>query len=453
MSGFVRGKVECFICNKDWNYNAQNFFKNLYDFFTSHPQYKLIALNYGATNGPAASGAGTGTGYCDQSTTNGGATFGNNAWFVVRANATTVRPFDVYHYFQWCGGSSLTRGATWNTSPAAPSLIHGLNNSSYNSAGAAGIGYQCAIGISGSGGTSGSLGGNPWKGTTNANGADTKPSTPLPVWSAPTGGGTGVMIFPRSNDGDTGAFRASSTVGHYAENCMQIFGTVSSAPASNFDMRMHIIADDDSWVFWADPQDSLSSTVLTFSGIYVPRANQPVGAQSSIIPYMVVGGCADGGTNMPWADHSSESIYGDIAGTQTQQGGIIGNTTASVRPVVIEKLWNFACGASDTNGIYYNPNFAAFSGSKGNYDEFDFAVGIFETTPQQISGYLGTLDFVRAAYNVPGNTPRWDFNRLFVGSQTVNDHKYSIPWDSQNFTFPRSGITRQGITFIRPGPA
>src|SRR5579863_5456949 len=190
MSGFIRGKIECYIANKDFNFNLQNGFKNLYDFFTSHPNYTLIALNYGATNGPASSAAGTGTGYADPNNSNGPnfPTFGNNAWFVVRANATTIRPYDVFHYFQLGTEVNATRGLAYNQAPANPSLINGqtvVAGSNNNG----GLGYACAIGISGSGGpiggntitgpnitgfggsTSGSLGagfGNPWRGSMNA---------------------------------------------------------------------------------------------------------------------------------------------------------------------------------------------------------------------------------------------------------------------------------------------
>ena len=67
---------------------AQTVFKNIYDFFSSHPNYTIIALQYGLTSSqlpsPAtATGAGTGTGYYDAASY-----FGYNAFFVTRANAT-----------------------------------------------------------------------------------------------------------------------------------------------------------------------------------------------------------------------------------------------------------------------------------------------------------------------------------------------------------------------------
>jgi hypothetical protein len=493
MSGYVRGKIECYICNKNENYNVQNVFKNLYDFFTSHPNYTLIALNYGSTNGPASSGAGTGTGYVDAQTASGGATFGNNAWFVVRANPTVARSFDVYHFFQWTGSLNSTNGQAWGTTNGQgnagyPGYLNGVSsnggpiNQNY-----AYIGYQCAIGISGSGGpisgnqitgpgltgfggsSSGSLAagfGNPWRGGMNALtgtlGIDVKcgnaPTNGLNgVWGAPPasgsyGAGTGVMIFPRSNDGNTGAFQWGSTGGHFAENCACI---VAGNANLTSDMRMHIVADDDSWVFWFDGQDTYAGSPCSFSysGLYNPRNGLPYGQQATLTPYCVI---MDGVDAMPWST-SNETVYGDIAGTSGRQGGIIGNLTASVRPLVMDLSAFF-----QTNTVF-NPNSALSSsiggiggvgaGGGAYYDEYDIPVGIFEATPVQMSGYLGQIDFIRTVFNAPSPMVRWDFNRLFItSSPSLGQTVYSIPWDSQNRTVPRSGISRAGITFVRPGP-
>src|SRR5579884_134895 len=194
MSGLVRGKIECYLNTFSRNALQQACFKLMYDYFTSHPNYTLIALQYGSTtqvtNSPAGS-SGTGTGFYDQANS-----FGYNAFFVVRSNATTTRPYDVYHMFQWSGAPNQG-GQSFGTAPGAPALVNGSSqpvdgNHTF-------MGYAAAIGIGGTGESSLSPNnGNPWKGTTNNNGADTKPSTG-PIWGAPAGGGTGVIIWPRSN--------------------------------------------------------------------------------------------------------------------------------------------------------------------------------------------------------------------------------------------------------------
>jgi len=79
-------------------------------------------------------------------------------------------------------------------------------------------------------------------------------------------------------------------------------------------------------------------------------------------------------------------------------------------------------------------------------------VGIYETTPSQLCGYLGEVDFIRWMYNVSSPGVRWDFNRAIVGASGPTGVKLSLPWDGQNRTVPRSGTSRNGITFVRPGP-
>jgi len=439
MAGYIRGKVECNFTNKDLNYNCQNAFKVLYDFFTSHPQYTLIALQYGATNGPATAGAGAGTGFADPFN-QGGNSFGNNAFFVVRQNATLTRPYDVYHFFQWCGGSNLTRGSTFPTAPGTPAAIQSYPFGAPNSNNNASVGYQCVIGISGSGGTTGSVGngfGNPWRGGMNALtgtlGIDIKAQVG-PVWGPPAGGGTGMMIFPRSCDGPNGSFISK------AENCICLLqGTTND----NRDWRMNVVADDDSFAVTLDNTDVGTNIIAFYSGPYVPRAGMASGSQANITPWVVMGDAVDA---LPW-QLGNEQVWGDAAGSANRQGGIVGNTTGSVRSLCIDYPGVFL------NDINMQPNNTLSSsvgaGGGAYYDEMQIPVGIFETTPSQICGYLGEIDFVRWVWNVsPG--VRWDFNRTWFGQPGPAGLKLSVPWDGQNKTVPRSGTTRAGTTFIRP---
>lgn len=485
MGGFVRGRIESVFTNKNSNFNFQNVFTTLYQFFTSHPQYQLIALNYGGTSGPATTGAGTGVGFVDGTNFNltpATPTFGNNCWFVVRQNASVARPYDVFHLFQWTGANNGTggMGGGFGSAPGNPGLILGSSNTGNNNSH---LGHACAIGISGSGGplggavitglgitgfggsTSGSLAqgfGNPWRGSMNALtgvlGIDQKANGGTNgvngVWSAPPGSGSyasgsGIFVFPRSNS-EAGSFHFGSAAGHFAENCGSVCRGNGNASS---DVRMHIIADDDSWTCWIDTQDTnASTTIMSFAGIYVPRSGLPSGSQSLITPYC----CITTDAALPWSV-SNESIYGDSAGTAQQQGGIIGNTTGSVKPLVMDQSAAFMV---DYN---YQPNYALTSSAGGQggvgvgggafYDEFQIPVGIFETAPSNVCGYLGEIDFIRSMYNISTPGLRWDFQRTFVGSQTIQDRKYSIPWDSQNKTVPRMGTSRNGINFVRPGPA
>jgi len=427
MSGLVRGKVECAInagtaaLNIDAN-NAyfsrcalmQACFKGLYDYFTSHPNYSLIALQYGNTTGPGFSSPGTGTNYYDTP-----GSFGHNAFFVVRANATTARPYDVYHLFQWAGVTAWAANSGWNQSPGAPSLCAGYlfpNNSGVY----AGVGHAAAIGIGGTGGSALSTSnGNPWKGTQNANGTDTKPSTG-PIWGAPAGGGTGVIIFPRSNDGATGAFKSQT----------QNLGTLFNCSTDGQLTRFHIVGDDDSWVLAWDWNDT-SNYVLSYSGLYVPRANVTVP-----YPYCVI----DSWNGCP-LQYGDGTVYGDIVGISLNQGGIVSPLSGTCAQMQLDHYNVFT---SDTN-FWPDHCFNTLS-----FNMLDIPVGIYEPYPQQISGFLGQIDFFREMYNVPTNGVSSDYSRMFVGAPAIASSKYAIPWDKTTHTVPRSGNTRTGVTFVAP---
>jgi len=421
VSGLIRGRVECVVpgiaVNLAWQVNAQACFKVLYDFFTSHPNYSLVASYYGVTsplvfNSPTG-GSGTGTGFWDEAHS-----FGFNAFFVVRAKATAARPFDVYHLFQW-GGPTNYGAPSFGSSTGTTALIMGNNGSSGQ---AAYLGHQAAIGIGGTGGSALSPGnGNPWKGTTNANGTDTKPAS-TSIWGAPAGGGTGVIVFPRSCDSNWGSFRTQ------AQNCGQI---MNWAGASGQQTRWHVVADDDSFVIAIDFSDQ-GLYCMSYSGIYQPRTSISVA-----YPYLVI----DTADALPFV-YTAESIYGDVAGTATRQGGIVQALTGSVAGLQLDHYSSFA---TDVN-FWPNRQFAT-----PTFDQLDVPVGIYEPSPGgSYSGMLGQIDFFREMYNVPTNAVSTDYSRIFVGGTAVATTKYAIPWDSQNKTVPRSGYQRQGVSFVGP---
>jgi hypothetical protein len=426
MSGLVRGKIECVINTGNRQDQTQVFFKNLFDFFNTHPNYTIIALQYGLTgsNLPNSTTSGMGTGYYDQA-----ASFGYNSFFVARANATTARPFDVYYLFQWGGtvnqtGANTVLGAA--IGPGAPALSNGSsqpqggNNTT--------LMVQAAIGI---GGTSGSAGspnnGNPWKGTNVATGSDLKP-TIGPVWGAPPGGGTGAMVFPRSNDGNVGGLQQAGAFISRTQNGSQVYSISTDA---GLQTRMHIVGDDDSWCVAIDNSDN-GNYYFGYWGLYEPRANV---AQNIPYPY-----CSIMSYNNIPINFADQSIYGDIAGTSSQQGGIALTFTGSVGQLQIDvPVNNFAV---DTN---FNPDHQA----PGNaYNEWPIWAGVFENNPAQLSGFLGYITFIKYMFNVPTNDTKSDFSRIVLGSTTLQQQKISMPWDSQNNTVPRSGASRAGVTFV-----
>jgi len=418
MSGLIRGKIECVATTLPQNRQniVQIMFKNMYDFFAAHPNYTLIALQYGNSTNlvPGSASSGTGTNYWDQPLS-----FGFNAFFVVRANATAARPFDVYYLIQWAGAPNVTANSGIGVAPGAPALSNG-QSSIQGSNNEAGIIMQVAIGIGGSGGSALSpSNGNPWKGTSNANGADTKATTG-PVWGAPAGGGTGVIIFPRSND-NFGAFHSLAQNG----------GNIAFYGSEPAQARFHLIGDDDSWVFANDGADN-GSYSITFNGLYTPRTSLTI-----TYPF-----CSVMSVSTPWT-YTDESIYGDIAGTSNQQGGVVQLLSGTVAQMQLDHYSNFA---TDPN-FWPNKQFASTT-----YDELTIPIGIYEagTSQDNISGFLGQIDFVREMYNVPTNGVKSDYSRIFVGTTTLQSTHYSIPWDKETRTVPRSGNTRQGYSFTAP---
>jgi len=418
VSGLIRGKIEC---NVTTNFNrlfmAQACFKLAYDYFTSHPNYTLIALNYGSTAGPATTGAGTGTGFFDAP-----ASFGYHAFFVVRSNATTTRPYDVYHLFQW-SGSVNQGGGTFGSSPGNPGLVNG--STSPVNGNATYMGYAAAIGVGGTGGSVNSPNnGNPWKGTSAANGSDTKGAS---VWGVPPGGGTGVIIFPRSN----------SNFGSHRQLTQNMGGIIGAFQGTDPSIRLNFIGDDDSFAIMLDNETGGSQT-LCYSGIYTARNNLTVP-----YPYCVIGTYF----GLPWSISSttSTSIFGDLAGTNSNQGGIVSPLSATVGPLIMDQY------ALVTQNSDFWPN-RTFS--QPTFDEHDIPVAIYDFGgPSPTAGLVGQIDFLRLMYNVQTNGMKSDFSRIFLGSTTMADRKYSIPWDNQFNTVPRSGLTRNGVTFVRAAGA
>lgn len=144
MSGVIRGKVNClnFISSggndTDYNKSANEWFKNLYDFWDSHPNATLVSRHSGSGSLPGS-----------DTFWDGARPFTHNAWAVFRLEPTSARPFPVYFQFQRGGPNVQNIGA----SPGAPALLNG-GNSVGNSIPRSG--FQFAIG---EGGTENPFGG------------------------------------------------------------------------------------------------------------------------------------------------------------------------------------------------------------------------------------------------------------------------------------------------------
>ena len=390
MAGQIRGKIECFLNEANGNNNAQALFKALYDFFTTHPKATLVARQAGS--GRAAGD----TGYYDSATP-----FGDNAWFVVKLARTDTdvpagpRVFDYYVLFQYA-----SNGAGFNAAPGNPGLF--LGSTSTFSTGTVGI--AVAVGVGGDG--------NPWNGAGATMGANTKGA---PVWKVPTGG-TQVHVLPRSNN-------AGGSQSTNRENTAVI---MSQSFGSSPKARAHIVADDDSFLVAVDNDDD-NTYQATFVGVLTPRLGLALPH-----PFVMI---SDSGI-LPWAVNST---YGDPAGNSGQQGGGIHRDNAiGVRQLFLERL-NILVNTSalQPNRLFATPEF----------DEFPIACAVNETPHH---GFLGQVEFVREVGNIATHDASSDKKRCVIGTSTVPSVKLSIPWDCA--TTQKSGITRQGIDFVRAGP-
>lgn len=388
MSGQVRGKIEMFFNEGNGNNNAQAFFKGLYDFFLAHPNATLLARQAGANRNPED------VGYYDSTTP-----FGDNAFFVVKMGRTDgntpagPRNFDYYVLFQYASSA-----AGFNTAPGNPGLFagnpHGLGGK---------VGMAVAVGVDGDT--------NPWNGGGAALGANTKGT---PVWKAPTSG-TQLHVFPRSNN-------AGGTHATNRENTMPVFHQSSTR---NIRSRAHIVADDDSFAILVDNEDD-NTYGLAYVGLLTPR-------QGLTLPFPLV--VLTGG--IPLAVNAA---YGDPNGTSGTQGGAIHrDSNLGVRQLLIERLNLFV----NTTVLQPNRLFAV-----PEFDEFPLACALSETPHH---GFLGQVEFIREVGNIATHDTSSDKKRVVVGGDNnIGSVKLSVPWDGA--TMPKSGITRQGIDFVRPGP-
>lgn len=398
MAGTVKGKIECYLnaMGPTWSYrdHGQAVFKNLYDFFSAHPNMTQIA-RHGGVGGTAAN-----VNYWDQTNP-----FLNNAWFVFRMNTAVQNPlylgtrtYPWYVLAQWYRGDVGTFGA----SPGNPGLIDaGTGNPSYSQ-----VSLQFAIGIDGDQ--------NPWKGSGTL-GTNTKGT---PVWGTPAGG-TGSLVWPRSNS--IGGVHATDK-----QNTATMFIQTGASTA-----RCHYLADDDSFVFLYEQGTYNYSG--TFFGQYVPRPDLTIP-----YPYVMFG------TGSALLPTSRTRAYGGPAGDgsgfegTTNIGGIAGPypVTDGLRSVMTDR---YASMLESNAMLSPNRNFLLSLN-----DEFPISV-IMAEVPSYY-GWLGQVEFLRETFNIEPMARKSDGTQAIMsGVQTMNSTKWVVPWaPAANMGH---GTFREGISF------
>lgn len=404
MGGTLRGKVDCYINTGSQFNNAQNVFKNIYDFCIAHPNMTLIA-RHGGLSSTAAS-----VDYHD-----GANPFLSNAWFVVRMNDATLengspnpysytgtRTFPWYMYVQWSRGDVTS---AWNAAPASPSGIDGTTTTG----GSFGrVGVQFCIPVGTTPGTSEVA----WNGGGTL-GQNTKGT---PVWRTTAGtpsGFQGSFVFPRSNN--VGGTHSASR-----ENCSSVF---NSGGAFLTPVRHHVIADDDSIMFLTCQGDDHTSWQFNYFGMYTPRPGLTIN-----YPMINV---VDGG--LPWL---TTGVFGNTTGTVG--GGVPMNSVANgVRGHYISRIDELLVQNASPNRSF----------SDETFDLWGLPIVVAESP---WVGYVGTV----------GQSPLSVYETFGFGAEDTNSTKTAIavgasasplelklivPWNGT--TFHRSNYTRAGVSF------
>lgn len=371
--------------------NNRNHYRSLEAFIrycAANGLCTIIASNNG-------SGASSGQGNIDYH--DGANPVGENAWICAAWDAGAGQPF--YILIQWADAS------TFGASPGNPGLLR-------SGSGTDGVGIAMAVRDGG---------GNPWNGTSNDDGADTKGT---PVWT-----GADVRVFPRSN----------ATGGNDATNKENMAEFVDIDGTDAF-CRSHFAADENCLYLVADDDDNNTFTQF-LCGHYTPYSGLSAVCTT---PYFM---CADDTTTGFFAS----GPYGDIAGTDGQQGGICAIPANDVITVSVASP-NWGNQASADNRSHLQPNNARV-GSVNEPATFllianespDFGGAGFATSP--FIGYSNGTPQSHVMLDENGNA-RANIGQEIQGEGSGSGRKHTFPWDSG--AAPGVGRTREGRQSFTP---
>lgn len=369
MAGTPTGCVEIYTTTPTTYEQHFNIaFKNIYDTMVAHPSASIVSLYYG--------NAGTGTDYYD-----GVSPFLNGAFFVVKMPANVNRDYDYY----WMCQYKATAAATGN---ALPFLINNGTNT--------GIGFAiCAV----SGSTE-----NPWNGTLNNDGTDSKGS---PVWAATTGS---LILIPASNN-------TGNTHGTNKENCIGVTNAATTTIVS------HFVCDNDH-VFYGT-NGNIAYPLMNYFTYFGPYKTHQQIASGAVRLYGVssLGNATPIVRNNSYANDNTQGVSLVNSGSNYSDRSFILTSAKSI----------------DTN---YFPAANMF----GAYQELDWNLYVRNTTTDTY-GLLGQYghEFIGRIMNVASGDVKTGYTRAYFGTTTLADMKLGIPWDG--FTVPGSGTSRTGSYF------
>lgn len=313
-----------------------------------------------------------------------------NAWAVFKylASASTERTYDFYVMIQWADTSSFGSGG------GSPGRLSGGTQD--------GCGICMAVRQDG---------GDPWGGTTAADGTDTKSAT---VWVP---GGSTVSVVDRGCGSPPGA-----TVGNYVTNLENMLKYTDFSTSSG-DSRSHFYGDADILCCFADFSTDHAYSSGFRLGVYTPPAG--LNTATPLFAMVSLGG------SVP----QDGAAHGNSTGALAAGGGILGRNPAS------------GAGILDTR---YNTDYTT---QQPNVQyTLDAGTPLFDVFPYEFSygdgseeGFLGLLDtsVLGVVRGVPSGSTTTTFDTAYLssGTTTASDN-YAIPWD---------GATAIGTGFTRAG--
>ena len=244
-----------------------------------------------------------------------------------------------------------------------------------------------------------------WNGGTANLGVDAKAS---PVWVAD--GGT-LIVFPRGN-GAGGSFNVNK------EAC------ASLTQADGVPARLQFVADDDFVWYGSDLNNNGDYEVCCYMGPWTPDDNvTPVGAPLCMLQQA--------------GSFSVFSAVGTLLNSSLAgEGGIvaaIGQDQARIFSVSQDNSWL---------ATTFQPNTQR---SPAGHDLLDIPLVVNDAQGTASYGYLGKIELVQMAFNVPTHDTNGPATKAFFGDTAAATLKWVVPWDGA--TVPGSGGTRNGIQF------
>lgn len=394
MSGTFRGRIEIVLNEGSEERDTSGLFKNLFDILEAHPNTTRIALQYGTHTGTE------GTDFWD-----GTNPFGTDAFAVYRMNTSAARTWTYYMMIQ-CNVTGVGPAtSSFGSAPGDPGLCRSLGNTAKY------VGVQVAVGVGGDN--------NPWNGTTNNDGTDSKAGSAANptgtdgtdnVWRVPASGGTGLGVLPASNSSE------------YAHNLtdaqLENMGDAIQDPTANF--RANIIMDDDN--LWVLHDTNLGNAwQIFYVGLFTPIPGLTYPHPLMMIPRR----------NIP---------MGDTDALVERAGVLLGDLT---RPHFADRIrWALSRGLWSNTSHQPNPLV-----TPAVHDARPLKIYSGGVNLGHARGFVGTWDSTPEIYNAAVVDTPASLNECYFGSATTAATKLVIPWDGT--TTPNSGSGRTGVSFTR----